>query len=96
MKAANKKAVGIKIKRNADVEPAQIDAIIKSDPQVIVVTTLYRRAGKDVTREGLYRALNGVGRYDAGGYTVSFGPEGRHGSHYVELAVISKNGQFRF
>jgi branched-chain amino acid transport system substrate-binding protein len=187
MKAANKKAVGIKIKRNADVEPAQIDAIIKSDPQVIVVTTLYqptaqvlralkakklpynmtslsfvgpsqlakaagpdavgvsvagvvpppsktilpvikecgeamkkagvaelnytnleaciaakvlveaiRRAGKDVTREGLYRALNGVGHYDAGGYTVSFGPEGRHGSHYVELAVISKNGQFRF
>jgi len=23
-------------------------------------------------------------------------PEGRHGSHYVELAVITKNGQFGF
>jgi hypothetical protein len=27
---------------------------------------------------------------------VNFGPEKRHGSNFVELAVISKNGQFRF
>ncbi|MGZ5103726.1 MAG: ABC transporter substrate-binding protein [Usitatibacter sp.] len=187
MKAAGKKPTGIKILRNADVQPAQIDAIVASDPQVIVVTTLYqptaqilkalaarqrpynmtalsfvgpsqlakaaganaagvsvagvvpppakttlavvkecgeavrkagipeltytnleaciaakvlvealRRAGKDPTRESLYRALSGLGRYDTGGYVVSFGPDVRHGSHYVELAVISKNGQFRF
>jgi branched-chain amino acid transport system substrate-binding protein len=187
MKAAGKKAVSVKLKRNADVEPAQIDAIVKSDPQVIVATTLYgatsqvlkalkeskhpynmtslsfvgpsqlakaagpnavgvsvsgvvppptkrllpvirecgqavraagygelnytnlesciaakvlveaiRRSGREVTRESLYRALASIDRYDAGGYIVSFGPEGRHGSHYVELAVISKNGQFRF
>jgi branched-chain amino acid transport system substrate-binding protein len=187
MKTANKKAVGIKLTRNADVTPAQIDAIIASDPQVVVSTTLYqntaqvlqglkdkkrpynmtalsfvgpsqlakaaganavgvsvagvvppptkivvpvvrecreaiaragygeanytnveaciaakvlveglRRAGNDLTREGLYRALANLGRYDAGGYAVTFGPEVRHGSHYVELAVISKSGQFRF
>ncbi len=187
MKASGKKAVGIKLKRNANVQPGQIDAIVASDPQVIVATTLYqataqvlkalkarrlpynmtslsfvgpsqlahvagpdavgvsvagvvpppakktlpvvkecgdavknaefaelnytnleaciaakvlveaiRRAGKDVTRESLYRSLAGINHYDAGGYTVTFGPEGRHGSHYVELAVISKNGQFRF
>jgi branched-chain amino acid transport system substrate-binding protein len=187
MKAANKKAVGIKLKRNANVEPAQIAAIIASDPQVIVVTTLYqptaqvlkalkarqlpynmtslsfvgpsqlaraagadavgvsvagvvppptktelpvikecgeamkkagvaelnytnleaciaakvlveaiRRTGKDATRENLYRALSGIDHYDTGGYVVSFGPEVRQGSHYVELAVISKGGQFRF
>src|SRR2546423_321426 len=41
MKAAGKNAVSVKLKRNADVEKAQIDAIIKSDPQVIVATTLY-------------------------------------------------------
>jgi hypothetical protein len=34
--------------------------------------------------------------YDAGGYSVHFGPEKRHGSHFVELAVISRTGQFRF
>jgi len=187
MKAAGKQPVGVKFERNGDVTPAQIQAIVKSDPQVIVTTTLYgttakvlkmlkaqnhpynmtalsftgpsqlakaagadglgvsvsgvvpppakhtvpvikecgdavkaagipelnytnleacvaakvlveamRRAGKDVSRESLYRSLNNLGSYDAGGYTVVFGPDVRHGSHFVELAVISRNGQFRF
>lgn len=187
MKAAGKNAVGVKFERNGNVTAAQIDAIIKSDPQIIVSTTLYgttakvlhalkqsnhpynmtalsftgpsqlakaagadgfgvsvsgvvpppekhtvpvikecgdaikkagipelnytnleacvaakvlveamRRSGKEVTRESLYKALNGMGQYDAGGYIVDFGPNIRQGSHYVELAVISKNGQFKF
>ena len=37
-----------------------------------------------------------MGTYDTGGYVVHFGPNERHGSNYVELAVISKGGQFRF
>lgn len=187
MKAAGKKPVGVKFERNGSVTPAQIQAIVQSDPQVVVSTTLYgttakvlkalkeqnypynmtalsftgpsqlakaaaadaygvsvagvvpppakhtlpvikecgeaikkagipelnytnlesciaakvlveamRRSGREVTREGLYKALNGMGQFDAGGYTVAFGPEARHGSHFVELAVISKNGQFKF
>ena len=187
MKAAGKNAVGVKFERNGNVTQAQIDAIIKSDPQVIVSTTLYgttakvlhllkqsnhpynmtalsftgpsqlakaagadglgvsvsgvvpppekhtvpvikecgdamkkagvpelnytnleacvaakvlveamRRSGREVTRESLYKSLNGLGVYDAGGYSVDFGPNLRHGSHYVELAVISRNGQFKF
>jgi branched-chain amino acid transport system substrate-binding protein len=187
MKAAGKGAIGVKIKRNADVDDAAIEAIVKSDPQVIVATTLYgattqvirglkvvkrpytmtslsfvgpsqlaknagadavgvsvagvvpppnktsvpvikecgealrksgvkelnytnleaciaakvlvealRRAGDDHSRDGLYRALVGLGTYDAGGYAVTFGPDSRHGSHYVELAVIAKGGLFRF
>jgi branched-chain amino acid transport system substrate-binding protein len=187
MKAAGKQAVSVKFDRNGDVKPDQIAAIVKSDPQVIVGTTLYgttskvlhalraanrpynmtslsfvgpsqlakaagadangvsvagvvppptktvvpvvkecgvairkagvaevnytnleaciaakvlvealRKAGRDVNRESLYRALEGLGRYDSGGYEVSFGPGQRHGSHYVELAVIGRNGQFRF
>jgi ABC-type branched-subunit amino acid transport system substrate-binding protein len=187
MEGAGKKAVGVKVKRNADIDKTAIDAIVASDPQVLVVTTLYgnaaqvikglkeakrpytisslsfvgpsqlaktagadaagvsvagvvpppakitvpvvrecadaikragiaelnytnleaciaakvlveamRRAGKDVTRESLYKALNGMSHYDAGGYIVNFGPDSRHGSHYVELAVIGKGGQFRF
>ena len=188
MKGAGKQAVvSVKLKRNADVERAQIDAIIKSDPQVIVATTLYgataqvlkglkeakrpynmtslsfvgpsqlakaaggdaagvsvagvvpppnktvvpvikecgdairkagipelnytnleaciaakvlveglRRAGREPSRDSLYRALSGIGNYDAGGYVVTFGPDDRHGSSFVELAVINKAGQFRF
>jgi ABC-type branched-subunit amino acid transport system substrate-binding protein len=187
MKAAGKQPVGVKFERNGDVKPAQIQAIIKSDPQVIITTTLYgtsakvlkalkqqnypynmtalsftgpsqlaqaagpdgygvsvsgvvpppgkhslpiikecgdairnagvkelnytnlescisakvlveamRRAGRDVTRESLYRSLSNLGQYDVGGYTVAFSPEVRAGSHFVELAVISKGGQFKF
>ena len=188
MKAANKTATSVKIKRNVDVDKAAIDAIVKSDPHVIVATTLYgatsqvlkglrevqrpynmtslsfvgpsqlakaagpnaygvsvagvvppptktivpvikecgdamkhagikelnytnleaciaakvlvegmRRGGKgEVTRDSLYRGLAGISGYDAGGYVVNFGPEKRHGSNYVELAVISRTGQFRF
>jgi branched-chain amino acid transport system substrate-binding protein len=187
MKAAGKQPVGVKFDRNGEVTPAQIQALIKSDPQVIVSTTLYgttakvlkelkaqnhpynmtalsftgpsqlakvagadglgvsvagvvpppakhtvpvikecgealkkagiedlnytnlescisakvlvegiRRAGREVTRESLYKSLANLGSYDAGGYVVDFGPNVRAGSHYVELAVISKGGQFRF
>ena len=187
MKTANKKAVSVKLKRNAAVEPAQIRAIIESDPQILVATTLYgataevlkglkaarrpfnmtslsfvgpsqlakaagadaagvsvagvvpppsktilpvvkecadvmkkagvpelnytnlesciaakvlveaiRRAGRTVNRETLNAGLMGVHNYDTGGYVVNFGPSDRHGSNYVELAVISRSGQFRF
>lgn len=187
MKGAGKRAVGVKFERNGDVKRAQIDAIIKSDPHVVVTTILYqptakvlqmlreanrpfnmtalsftgpsqlakvgadaaagvsvagvvpppgktlvpvvkecrdaqakaglgeltytsleaciaakvlveglRRTGPNPTREGLYRALTTITALDVGGYTVSFGPERRHGSHFVELAVISRGGRLRF
>jgi branched-chain amino acid transport system substrate-binding protein len=187
MKSANKKAVSVKFLRNGEVTPAQIDAIVKSDPQIVVTTMLYgptakvlkmlkaakrpynmtslsfvgpsqlakaagsdaagvsvagvvppptktllpvvkecgdvmkkagipelnytnleaciaakvlveaiRRGGPNVSRESVYKGLGAIGAYDAGGYTVRFGPDDRHGSRYVELAVISKSGQFRF
>jgi branched-chain amino acid transport system substrate-binding protein len=187
MKAGGKTAVSVKVLRNKDVDKTAIDAIVKSDPHVIVATTLYgttaqvlkglrevkrpynmtslsfvgpsalaktagpnaygvsvagvvppptktlvpvikecgdaikkagiaelnytnleaciaakvlveamRRSGKEVTRESLYKALTSISNYDAGGYMVNFGPEKRHGSNFVELAVISRNGQFRF
>jgi len=186
MRAAGKQAIGIKFERNGDVTRQQVEAIVASDPQVIVGTTLYgttakvlkalrkaerpfsmtslsfvgpsqlaKAAGPDasgvsvagvvppppktlvpvvkecgeairkaglpevnytnleaciaakvlveamrkagnVNRESLYKALEGMGNYDAGGYIVNFGPNDRHGSRFVELAVIGKNGQFRF
>jgi branched-chain amino acid transport system substrate-binding protein len=186
MGAAGKKATSVKVLRNAPVDAKAIDAIVKSDPQVIVATTLYgataqvlrglkearrpynvtslsfvgpsqlaqaagedaagvsvagvvppptkkvvpvinecaevmakantalnytnleaciaakvlveglRKAGPNANRESLYKALNGIGGYDAGGYFVSFNGEKRHGSHFVELSVIGRNGKFRF
>jgi hypothetical protein len=34
--------------------------------------------------------------YDVGGYIVGFGPTNHNGSSFVELTVISRDGQFRF
>jgi ABC-type branched-subunit amino acid transport system substrate-binding protein len=186
MKAAGKKPVGVKLLRNKDVTPAQVQEIVASDPEIIVATTSYdstahvlrmlhagghpysmttlsfvgpsqlakvagkdasgvsvsgvvppptkivvpvvkecaaalRAAGlpplnytslesciaakvlveairraRDVSREGIYRAFQTLSSYDAGGYVVSFGPQVRHGSHYVELAVIGGDGTFKY
>jgi branched-chain amino acid transport system substrate-binding protein len=187
MKAAGKQPVSVKLLRNKAVSKAQVDEVIRSDPEIVVATTSYastaevlkmlhaakrpynmttlsfvgpsqlavaagadaagvsvsgvvppptkivvpvvkecaaalkaanlpelnytnlescmaakvlveaiRRAGPSVTRESLYRGFQAVTNYDAGGYMVNFGPEVRHGSHYVELAVIGKDGKFKY
>src|SRR6185312_11867340 len=41
MKAAGKKPVGVKLLRNKDVTPAQVQEIVASDPEIIVATTSY-------------------------------------------------------
>jgi len=53
-----------------------------------------KRTGKDLTREKLIASLEGMRNYDAGGLVVDFGPKKRNGSTYVDLSIISKDGQF--
>ena len=45
-----KKPVSVSIKRNADVADASIQQIIASDPQIVVVTTLYAPVAQMVTK----------------------------------------------
>ncbi len=53
-----------------------------------------RRAGRDLTRERLIYALEGMARYDVGGFDVSFGPGNHNGSKFVELTIIGGGGKF--
>ena len=53
-----------------------------------------RRTGKDPTREKLVAALEGMRNFDAGGFVVDFGPKKHGGSSYVDLSILSKDGQF--
>lgn len=53
-----------------------------------------KRTGKDLTREKLIASLEGMRNYDAGGLVVDFGPKKRNDSTYVDLSIISKDGQF--
>jgi branched-chain amino acid transport system substrate-binding protein len=55
-----------------------------------------RRAGNNLTRESLLKALNSISNYDAGGYIVSFSPTNHNGSKFVELTAISKGGRFAY
>jgi branched-chain amino acid transport system substrate-binding protein len=75
-----------------DVNYTNLEACIAAK----VLVEAIRRSGREVTRESLYKALQGLNPYDAGGYVVTFTPDARHGSHYVELSVISRNVQFLF
>jgi branched-chain amino acid transport system substrate-binding protein len=51
-----------------------------------------KHAGKEVTRASLHRALDAMGRYDAGGYVVNFKPGFHHGGSYVNIALLKPNG----
>ncbi len=53
-----------------------------------------RRAGRELTRERLVQALEGMRNVDLGGDLVSFGPRNRVGRSFVELTMVGANGRF--
>ena len=58
-----------------------------------VMADALRKLGRDVTRERLIAALEGMNNYDLGGYRVTYGPDNRLGSRYVELTVVGAGGK---
>ena len=52
-----------------------------------------RRARKPVTPATLREALANLGTYDLGGFSVTFSPGAQHGSRFVELAMVTKEGK---
>lgn len=53
------------------------------------------KAGKDVTREGLLKAIKDTGKFDIGGLTMTFGPEKNEGMDKVFMTVIQADGSFK-
>jgi ABC-type branched-subunit amino acid transport system substrate-binding protein len=53
-----------------------------------------RRAGRDLTREGLINALETLHDFDLGGFTVNFSPDNHNGSRFVEITMIGTRGNF--
>jgi len=54
-----------------------------------------RRSGPQVTRASLHKALDAMGRYDAGGYVVNFKPNFHHGGSFVSIALLTPSGEVR-
>ena len=53
-----------------------------------------RRSG-GTSRDALVAALDNLQRYDAGGFTVGFGPRNHRGSSFVELSMLSGDGRVK-
>ncbi len=53
-----------------------------------------KRAGKDLTREKLIAALEGMNNVDLGDFVVSFSPTSHSGSKFVDLTMIGRAGKF--
>ncbi len=52
-----------------------------------------RRAKSPVTAKTVRDALSNLGTYDMGGYKVSYSPGNHHGSQFVELARVTREGR---
>ena len=53
-----------------------------------------RRAGPKPTREKLIAGLESMNKYDLGGVDVSYGPQLRAGTSFIDITIISKTGKF--
>jgi branched-chain amino acid transport system substrate-binding protein len=61
-----------------------------------VFTEGLRRAGRDLTRDKLVRALETINpnSFDVGGFDVNFSPSNHNGSKFVDMTVIVKDKKF--
>jgi branched-chain amino acid transport system substrate-binding protein len=59
-----------------------------------VMVEALRRAGKNLTREKLIAALEGMNKVDLGDFVVSFSPTNHSGSKFVDLTMIGRGGKF--
>jgi len=59
-----------------------------------VMVEALRRAGRNLTRDGLIRALETMDPYDVGGFKVTYTPQDHRGSRFVDLTIVSKDEKF--
>lgn len=53
-----------------------------------------RRSGRNLSRDGLVRAMETMRRYDLGGLMVSYSDRDHGGSEFVELTMVGRDGKF--
>lgn len=58
-----------------------------------ILVEAIRRTGGNPTREKVISQLEKMSNYDVGGFKVSFGPDNRVGSRFVEVTVIGPDGK---
>ncbi|RQP24130.1 ABC transporter substrate-binding protein [Piscinibacter terrae] len=53
-----------------------------------------KRSAKDLSAQGIVRAIEGMGKVDMGGFTVNFSSANHHGSSFVDLMIVGPNGRY--
>lgn len=53
-----------------------------------------RQVGRQLTRDKLVAALESFTDLDVGGFRVRYGPQRRSGSNYVDMSMLTSNGEF--
>lgn len=79
-----------KAKGLGDLTPANLEGFTAAK----VLVEGIKRAGKNPTRSGLQRALDGLKAFDVGGLEVSFSPTDHSGLDFADLSIIGPDGKF--
>jgi ABC-type branched-subunit amino acid transport system substrate-binding protein len=79
-----------KAKGEVELSPAMLEGFAAAK----VLVAGLKRAGSPLTREGLQRALNGMGRLDLGGIELGYSTRDHTGLDFVDLSIIGSTGRF--
>jgi branched-chain amino acid transport system substrate-binding protein len=60
-----------------------------------VLVEALRRAGPNPTRAKVLAALEGLQKFDLGGFDISFGPDDHTGMEYSDLSIVGSDGKFK-
>lgn len=75
----------------SELTPAHVEGYAAAK---LVVEALKRVPGKEITREGLVKALDGA-RIDLGGLQVHYSEKEHNGLEYADVSIVSEDGRFK-
>jgi len=80
---------------DAGVTKAMNSAHLEACIGAKVLTEVMRRTKKPGDPKTFLATMRTLGSFDTGGFTVNYGPNQHHGSKYVELGMVTRNGKLR-
>lgn len=75
----------------AELTPSQLEGFAAAK---LLVEALRRVPGREISRESLLRALEGLQRVDLGGLDLSYGPKQHGGLDFTDVSIIGPDGKF--
>ncbi len=81
--------------KDAGITAVMNSAHLESCIGAKVLAEAMRRSKKPGDAKSVLAAMASLGSYDTGGFTVSYSPSQHHGSKYVELGMVTRDGKLR-